>query len=44
MRLMKPTNAKKLKLHPVKYKAIKEPVIARGIAENTISGCLKDLN
>ena len=44
MRLINPTKAKKEKDHPVMNRATNEPVIARGIAEKTMSGCFIDLN
>jgi len=37
-------NAKNEKGHPVRYKAMIDPLAARGIAEKTISGCKIDLN
>ena len=37
-KLVNPTNAVKEKLCPVTNNAIIDPIIAKGIAENTISG------
>ena len=39
-----PTKAKKENDQPVKYKARKEPVIAKGIAAKTIKGCKIERN
>ena len=38
LRLMKPIKANNEKDHPVKYKEIKDPLTANGIAEKTMNG------
>ena len=43
-RLIRPTKAKKENDHPVMKSAMNEPLIAKGIAEKIISGCLILLN